>query len=257
MIAYVDANKERFGVEPICAQLPIAPSTYYDAKNRAPSKRAVRDEYLKVEISRVWRENNKGVYGAPKVWRQLNREGIRAANCTVRRLMRDLGISGVRRGRYCRTTISDESLQRAADLVNRTFKAARPNQLWVADITYVATMENRFVYVAFVVDVFSRMIVGWRASNSLRSDLALDALEMAIWQRQPALNALIHHSDRGSQGGINWSSQHLDSGGVGWQRCGSGSGRRSCIEDRFRRRDVQRWRGVRTGLHSGQRSHAG
>jgi transposase InsO family protein len=140
---------------------------------------------------------NFGVYGARKVWRQLNREGTQVARCTVERLMRDLGLEGIRRGQKRRTTTSDESMPRPADLVERDFRAARPNELWVADITYVASWSG-FVYVAFVIDVFSRMIVGWRASRSLRSDLALDALEQAIWARSET-DGLVHHSDRGSQ----------------------------------------------------------
>lgn len=198
MISYIDEHKDTYGVEPICAQLPIAPSTYYDAKSRPPSPRACRDEALKREIARVHRENNKGVYSAYKVWRQLNREGIRVANCTTRRLFRELGLKGVKRGRTCRTTYGDKTAEKPADLVQRNFTATRPNQLWLADITYVATMENRFVYVAFIIDVYSRFLVGWRASSSLRSDLALDALEMAIWGRNQ-VQGLIHHSDRGSQ----------------------------------------------------------
>ena len=177
MIAYIDAFKEQFGVEPICEQLPIAPSTYYAAKSRPPSARAVRDEGLKPEIERVHRDNF-GVYGARKVWLQLGREGIPAARCTVERLMSDLGLKGVRRGAFRVTTTSDDTALRPADLVERDFRATRPNQLWVADITYVASW-NGFVYVAFVTDAFSRRIVGWRVSSSLRSDLALDALELA------------------------------------------------------------------------------
>lgn len=197
MIAYIDAHKDSYGVEPICEQLPIAPSSYYEAKSRPASPRAVRDEALKPEIARVHRTNMEGVYGARKVWLQLNREGIRVANCTVRRLMRDLGLRGVRRGRFCRTTFGDKAAERPADLVQRDFTATRPNQLWVADITYVATFRG-FVFVAFVVDAYSRFIVGWRVSPSLRTDLALDALEMAIWNRNQ-LQGLVHHSDRGSQ----------------------------------------------------------
>ena len=177
MIAYIDAFKEQFGVELICEQLPIAPSTYYAAKSRPPSARAVRDEGLKPEIERVHRDNF-GVYGARKVWLQLGREGIPAARCTVERLMSDLGLKGVRRGAFRVTTTSDDTALRPADLVERDFRATRPNQLWVADITYVASW-NGFVYVAFVTDAFSRRIVGWRVSSSLRSDLALDALELA------------------------------------------------------------------------------
>jgi putative transposase len=197
MIAYVDANKDRFGVEPICQLLPIAPSTYYAAKRRLPSARALRDEKLKLEIRRV-HEDNFGVYGARKVWRQLGRDGISVARCTVERLMRELGLEGVRRGKPHRTTTPDETTARPADLVERNFSASRPNQLWVADLTYVATWSG-FVYVAFVIDAFSRFVVGWQAARSLRTDLALDALEMAIWARRGELDGLVHHSDRGSQ----------------------------------------------------------
>jgi len=198
MIAYIDAHKERFGVEPICEQLPIAPSTYYAAKTRPPSARAVRDEGLKPEIQRVHRESYDGVYGARKVWKQLDREGIPVARCTVERLMRILGLNGVRRGAFKVTTTPDTNVPRPADLVERDFRASRPNQLWVADITFVATWSG-FVYVAFVTDVFSRKIVGWRVSRSLRSDLALDALEMALWARGKNTEGLVHHSDRGCQ----------------------------------------------------------
>jgi transposase InsO family protein len=197
MIAYIDAHKDRFGVEPICRVLPIAPSTYYQHRQPRPAARAVRDAKLKAEIRRV-HEDNFGVYGARKVWRQLHREGICVARCTVERLMRQLGLQGVRRGKPRRTTTPDTAAARPADLVERDFSAARPNQLWVADLTYVATWSG-FVYVALVIDAFSRFIVGWQTSRSLRADLALDALEMAIWRRQAQLDGLVHHSDRGSQ----------------------------------------------------------
>jgi putative transposase len=197
MIAYIDHHKDRFGVEPICRVLPIAPSTYYARKQRPPSARAVRDARLKVEIGRV-HQDNFGVYGARKVWRQLHREGIVVARCTVERLMGELHLEGVRRGKARRTTTPDRGAPRPADLVERNFSATRPNQLWVADLTYVATWSG-FVYVALVVDAFSRFLVGWQASRSLRTDLALDALEMAIWRRQARLEGLVHHSDRGSQ----------------------------------------------------------
>ena len=196
MIAYIDGNKARFGVEPICRHLPIAPSTYYEVRSRAPSARKLRDEQLKTEIARV-HAANFGVYGARKVWRQLNREGITVARCTTQRLMRELHLQGVRRGRFKRTTIPDHQAMRPADLVNRDFSATRPNQLWVADLTYVATWSG-FVYTAFIIDAYSRAIVGWRSSRSLRADLALDALEMAIWARRDLVE-LIHHSDRGRQ----------------------------------------------------------
>jgi putative transposase len=197
MIAYIHAHKDRYGVEPICRVLPIAPSTYYAASHRPASARAVRDTKLKAEITRVHAEHF-GVYGARKVWRQLHREGITVARCAVERLMRELGLEGVRRGKPRRTTTPEAAATRPADLVGRDFSATRPNQLWVADLTYVATWSG-FVYVAFVIDAFSRLLVGWQASRSLRTDLALDALEMAIWRRQAQLDGLVHHSDRGSQ----------------------------------------------------------
>ena len=220
MIAYIDRHKDRFGVEPICQLLPIAPSTYYQRTKRPPSARAVRDAELKVEIARVHAEHF-GVYGARKVWRQLHREQIAVARCTVERLMGELGLEGLRRGKPRRTTTPDAAAPRPADLVDRDFAAQRPNQLWVADLTYVATWSG-FVYVAFVIDAFSRFIVGWQTSRSLRTDLALDALEMAIWRRQAQLDGLVHHSDRGSQGGFNWSSQHLEHGGVDGTTTGLG-----------------------------------
>jgi putative transposase len=196
MITYIDEFKHRYGVEPICRVLPIAPSTYYAATRRPASARAVGDAKLKAEIARVHAEQF-GVYGAGKVWRQLHREGITVARCTVERLLGELGLEGVRRGKAPKTTTPTPSVARPADLVARNFSAARPNQLWVADLTYVATWSG-FVYVALVIDAFSRFLVGWQASRSLRTDLALDALEMAIWRRQGQLDGLVHHSDRGS-----------------------------------------------------------
>ena len=197
MIAYIDGHKDRYGVEPICQLLPIAPSSYYQATRRSPSARALRDTELRAEIARV-HDEHFGVYGARKVWRQLGREGIAVARCTVERLMRELGLRGAVRGKPRRTTTPDTTAARPADLVERDFSASRPNQLWVADLTYVATWSG-FVYVALVIDAFSRFLVGWQASRSLRTDLALDALEMAIWRRQAQLEGLVHHSDRGSQ----------------------------------------------------------
>jgi putative transposase len=197
MIAYIDQHRDRYGVEPICRVLPIAPSTYHAAKRRPLSARRRRDQQLKAEIARVHAEHF-GVYGARKVWRQLHREGITVARCTVERLMGELELEGVRRGKPRRTTTADAAPARPADLVERNFSAARPNQLWVADLTYVATWSG-FVYVAMVIDAFSRFLVGWQAARSLRTDLALDALEMAIWRRQAQLEGLVHHSDRGSQ----------------------------------------------------------
>ena len=179
----------------------IAPNTYWTHRKRGRSARAVRDEQLKPEIVRVY-EDNRGVYGADKVWTQLNREHVRVARCTVERLMRVLGLSGARRGRaFVVTTHADDRLHRPADLVERKFRAPAPNRLWVADLTYVKTHAG-WVYVAFIIDVFSRMIVGWQASTSLRSSLAIDALEMAVWNRHRSgcdLDGLVHHSDRGVQ----------------------------------------------------------
>jgi len=202
MVDFIDAHRDEYGVEPICEVLPIAPSTYYEheARRRDPTKRsarAKRDERLKAAVSGVWQENH-AVYGARKVWRQLGREGEVVARCTVERLMRSLGLRGATRGgAFTKTTVPETEASRPPDLVQREFKATRPNQLWVADITYVATWAG-FVYVAFVIDVFSRAVVGWRVSASLRSDLALDALEQALHARSPRGN-LVHHSDRGGQ----------------------------------------------------------
>jgi transposase InsO family protein len=203
MVDFIDEHRRQYGVEPICAVLPIAPSTYYTHRARRldPDRRcarAKRDEVLRAEIRRVFEESFGGVYGIKKVWRQLRREGVTVARCTVGRLMRDMGLRGAVRGRaYKVTTLADESAARPSDLVQRAFVATRPNELWVADITYVATWAG-FAYVAFVIDVFSRCIVGWRVSRSLRSDLALDALEQALHQRSPS-EGLVHHSDRGVQ----------------------------------------------------------
>ena len=201
MVSFIDAHRDAYGVESICTQLPIAPSTYYEHKAREadPERlppRVRRDRELSGEIQRVWDENFQ-VYGARKVWRQLNREQFTVARCTVERLMRILGLQGVVRGRSCRTTVSDNKADRPPDLVKRQFTATRPNQLWVADITFVATWAG-FVYVAFVIDVFARRIVGWRVANTMRTDLVLDALEQALWSRT-GTQGLVHHSDRGSQ----------------------------------------------------------
>jgi putative transposase len=201
MVAFIDDHREAYGVEPICAVVPIAPSTYYEqkARQRDPTRlpaRAQRDAALRPEITRVWQATRQR-YGAKKVWKQLHREHIPVARCTVVRLYQDLGLHGVVRGRRVRTTIPEASAERSLDLVQRNFTATRPNQLWVSDFTYVATWRG-FVYVAFVIDAFSRRIVGWRASRSMRSDLALDALEQALYDRDTDAG-LIHHSDRGSQ----------------------------------------------------------
>ncbi|MBI5231029.1 MAG: IS3 family transposase, partial [Coriobacteriales bacterium] len=226
----------RWGVEPICAVLtqhglPIAPSTYYEQVRRQPSARERRDADLLIEIRRV-HADHFGVYGARKVWLQLNREGIPVARCTVERLMRAAGLAGVRRGKVKRTTIPDPAGARAADLVGRRFAPAAPDRLWVADITYVSTWAG-WVYVALVTDAYARRILGWRCGTTMTAQLVLDALEQAIWTRQRvgapgsgSLESVVAHSDRGSQGGFNRSSQHLESVEVlhGSSAAGCGSG---------------------------------
>jgi putative transposase len=207
VIGFIDEHQHecsgqlRWGIEPIAKILGVAPSTYHAAKKRPPSARAVRDAELRPQILRVW-EQNLAVYGADKVRDQLNKDGVRVARCTVERLMADMGLQGCRRGRvWVRTTVGDDRLDRPADLVERQFRAPAPNRLWVADLTYVKT-HSGWVYVAFIIDVFSRMVAGWQASRSLRSDLAIDALEMAVFNRRRAgadLSHLVHYSDRGVQ----------------------------------------------------------
>jgi len=223
----------RWGVEPICAVLTehfgehglkIAPSTYYEHIRRDATVGERRDEFLKVEIARVHRENF-GVYGARKVWLQLNREGIAVARCTVERLMRELGLTGAVRGKVKKTTIADPEGRRAEDLVRRQFAPLAPDRLWVMDMTYVSTWSG-WVYVAFVTDAYARRILGWRCGTSMTTQLVLDALEQAIWTRQrthmhgdATLESVVAHSDRGSQGGFKRSSQHLDGGGVDGEAC--------------------------------------
>jgi len=204
MVRFITDHRATFGVEPICAVLPIAPSTYFRVRAQQQDlakrpARAFRDDELRVLIQRV-HDENFGVYGPRKVWRQLRREGHNVARCTVERLMRAMGLSGAVRGRaWVTTTQSQPALDRPADLVDRTFAATRPNQLWVSDFTYVATWAG-FVYVAFVIDVFARRIVGWRVSSSMRTDFVLDALEQAIYARGGTMPAgLVHHSDQGTQ----------------------------------------------------------
>ena len=204
MIAFIDDHRTAYGVEPICRVLPIAPSTYFrcKAEQRDPTRRsarAQRDDVLRAIIRRIWDEHHR-VYGPRKVWKQMGREGLHEARCRVRRLMREMGLAGAVRGRaWTTTTESAPNVDPPSDLVDRHFTATRPNQLWVADFTYVATWRG-FVYVAFVVDVFARRIVGWRVSSSLRTDFVLDALDQAIYERcGDDLGDLIHHSDRGSQ----------------------------------------------------------
>ena len=202
MIAFIDEHRDSHGVEPICRLLPIAPSTYYEqlARRADPElrlNRACRDEVLGAEIRRVWDEN-KQVYGVRKVWQQLQREGHRSARCTIERLMRRLGLSGVVRGKSIKTTVSNAAAPRPQDKVNRQFAADRPNALWVSDYTFVSTWAG-FVFVAFVIDVFARRIIGWKVSASQRTDFVINALEQALHARSPRQGGLIHHSDRGTQ----------------------------------------------------------
>ncbi len=223
-MAFIDAEKARFGVEPICRVLTehgckIAPSTYYAHRARPPSARAVRDAEVLVEVRRVHsdRRTGRGVYGARKVWHQLRREGIRAPRCQVERLMRRAGLRGARRGRAFVTTKPDKTAARPPDLVNRDFSAQRPNLLWLVDFTYVPTWSG-MAFTAFVSDAFSRRIVGWRTSSSMPTELPLDALEMALWTRSRAgqnVTGLIHHSDAGSQyTSIRYSDRLADAGAV-------------------------------------------
>ncbi|EOM4108334.1 TPA: IS3 family transposase [Escherichia coli] len=199
VMALLDKLREQYGVRPVCSELHIAPSTYYHCQQQRhhPDKRSARaqhDDWLKKEIQRVYDENHQ-VYGVRKVWRQLLREGIRVARCTVARLMAVMGLAGVLRGKKVRTTISRKAVA-AGDRVNRQFVAERPDQLWVADFTYVSTWQG-FVYVAFIIDVFAGYIVGWRVSSSMETTFVLDALEQALWARRPS--GTVHHSDKGSQ----------------------------------------------------------
>jgi transposase InsO family protein len=202
MTAFIDQYRSAYGVEPICRQLPIAPATYYEHIRRrahpgAVPPRVQRDALLMPEIRRVFDENFQ-VYGARKVWRQMLREGHDVARCTVERLMRRMGLSGVIRGKRPKTTITDKAAPCPLDHVNRQFRVARPNVLWVSDFTYVATWTG-FVYVAFVIDAFARRIVGWRVSRSAHAGFVLDALEQALHDRRPIGGGLVHHSDRGVQ----------------------------------------------------------
>jgi putative transposase len=221
-VRFISEHKSRFGVEPICRVLSgrgcqIAPSTYYDAAQRPPSARTVRDEQLRLLIAKVHRDNY-GVYGARKVWLELNREGTAVARCTVERLMRELGLAGARRGKRRRTTIADAAAARPADLVQRRFSPPAPDVLWVADFTYVPAWSG-MVYVAFVIDAYSRRILGWRAATSMKTSLVLDALEQALWTRRRdgrgSLAGLVHHTDAGSR------NTPLSRSPSGWQPPGS------------------------------------
>jgi putative transposase len=213
MVDYIDRHKDEFGIEPICSVLPIAPSTYYAAKRRLPSARALRDAVLMPLILTLWVANYK-VYGVHKMWKAMRRSGEDLGRDQVARLMRQLGIQGVRRGKKVRTTRPDGQADRHPDLVDRKFDADRPNALWVTDLTYVPTWSG-VVYVCFIVDAFSRMIVGWRATTNMRTTMVLDALEMARWSRGTTLEGLVCHSDAGSQfTSIRYGERLAELGGV-------------------------------------------
>ena len=258
MVRFIHDHRDQYGVEPICTVLPIAPSTYH--RHRAAqvdptrrSARAQRDDALRPEIQRVYDEQHQ-VYGPRKVWKQLRREGFCVARCTGGRLMRAMGLEGAVRGRAWITTTHAGDGSRPADLVDRQFVATRPNQLWVSDFTYVATWGG-FTYVAFVIDVFARRIVGWRVSASMRTDVVLDALEQAIYARRgDALTGLVHHSDRGTQGEFNWSSQHLDDEVLRWR---NGDGQTEQVGLRCVRPVARESRGGRSNNGSGRRSPVG
>lgn len=224
VVEFIDGNRDRFGVQPICGVLsehgcPIAPSTYYAARSRPASARSISDAALLAEIVRVHsdRDIGRGLYGVRKVWHQLRRENIVVARCTVERLMRSAGLQGIRRGKQFVTTKPDPAAARPPDLVDREFTAARPNQLWIVDFTYVATWSG-MAFTAFVTDVFSRRIVGWRTAPSMPTELPLDALEMALWTRARAgqdIDGVVHHSDAGSQyTSIRYATRLLEAGAL-------------------------------------------
>ena len=253
IVAFIDENRSELGVEPICDALQVAPSTYYAARKRAPSARAMRDVVMLPILVALWKANYS-VYGAHKLWKAARRAGHDIGRDQVARLMRQAGIRGIKRGRRIITTRRDDSAPRSPDLVKRNFTASAPNQLWVTDLTYVPTWSD-VAYVCFIVDAFSRMIVGWRVASNMRTDMVLDALEMSRWSRGTRLEGLVTHSDAGSQGGINWSSQHLDHGGV---RCARRTDRKrfACIGGIFLRPGDLALRGERTESSSGPPSLA-
>lgn len=211
-VAFIDANRHRWPVSVMCEVLELPERTYYAAKKRPPSARALSDEGAKVEIRRVW-EANYRAYGAKRIWLTLRREGHEIARCTVERLMAEMGIAGVQRGRRPRTTVADTAAPRSPDLVDRQFIASRPDELWVTDITYVSTWEG-WLYVAFVLDVYTRAIVGWQIASHLRTELVLDAIEMAIWRRDTTADATTCHSDAGCQFTSYRYTQRLADAGI-------------------------------------------
>jgi putative transposase len=254
MVSFIDDNREEFGVEPICEMLQVAPSTYYAAKKRVPSARALRDAVLMPVLYALWVANFE-VYGVHKLWKAMLRAGHEIGRDQTARLMRQLGIRGVQKGgKKPKTTRSDPAASRPPDLVERRFWADAPNLLWVMDLTYVPTWSG-VAYVCFITDVFSRMIVGWRVASHMRTHMVLDALEMARWNRGTHLEGLVAHSDAGSQGEFKWWSQHLDDGGGLWRSTSiSGCRRSGSCGGRSGLRGGLRRRGVSTGYGFGTRS---
>ena len=236
IVTFVDEHRDEFGVEPICTALQVAPSTYYATKSRPVSARAARDAVLIPILVALWTANYR-VYGAHKLWKAALRAGHEIGRDQVARLMHQAGIAGVSRKRRLRTTRPDPTAPRSADLVKRDFTAERPNELWVTDLTYVPTWSG-VAYVCFIVDAFSRMIVGWRVASHMRTGMVLDAIEMARWSRGTQLEGLRCHSDAGSQGEFNWSSQHLDVGGVDGQASRVDEGVDGAVADEVARRAV-------------------
>jgi putative transposase len=252
----IEAEKAEHAISRLCTVLAVTRQGFYAWRGRGPSLRQLGDAELAKLIVQIY-DGSHQIYGAVRIHDELRDEHqLRVGRKRVARLMRQLGIEGVsRQGKKRRTTIPDAKAPPAPDLVERRFSAERPNALWLADVTYVPTLEG-YLFLAVVMDMWSRKIVGWSMRDDLKADLVVDALAMAVTRRRPPAG-LVHHSDRGSQGGFNWSSQHPDGGGVGWRRCGSGSGRFSCIGGRCPRRGGRRSRGVKTESGSGLRSRVG
>ena len=251
MFEFVDANQASFEIAMMCRVLGVSTSGYYGWRDRPPSARAVADEVLTDQIRAV-HDQSRQTYGYRRMTAELvDGRGEPVGRHRVARLMRAAGIQGVTRRRFCRTTRRDDTARPAPDLLNRDYSAPGPDRRWVADITFVPTWAG-FVFLAVVLDVFSRRVVGWSMSANQRTDLVTNALRMAVARRRPQ-EVVVHHSDQGCQGGFNRSSQHLTHGGVEWRQCGNGSERSSCIGDRSLPLDGRRWHGARTGSGSGRR----
>jgi putative transposase len=250
---FIEAEQAEFPISLSARMLGVSRSGFHAWRRRAPCERTLSDAWLTVRITEIHAQS-RGTYGSPRVHAELRRQGIRVGRKRVERLMRAAGLSGYHKRRKGKTTISVHGVRVADDLVERDFNPSAPDRLWCADIKEIPTWEGK-LYLASVLDCFSRKVVGWSMRTDMQAELVVDALEMAVARRRP-VPGLVHHSDQGSQGGFNPSSQHLDHGGVAWGRCGSGSGRFSSIGGRCRRRGGRRWRGDRTGWRSGRQSGA-